>query len=548
MSEPPPRLALPAPLRDLALRLRHLAVLVPLLVLVGTGMRGVDFGEQWDEGMHLGRARTAGDTGSLLPHAYAYPSVCHWLSVAPIAPDALRAWRNDRPAARPTMRALRLLAERAETHPYKLRTRRLFLLVSSLAVLWTYLAAALARRPWAEALLAASLVATSFEFATHARWIAPDTVATSFAALSMALALGSLRRSRVRALLVGSAAAAGVACGTKYNAGLLLLGVLLAAWAAGPRLGSWARRAGFALALVAVFGAAVVVTTPGVVLEHATFLTDVHKEMDHYSSFHSMTGTESIYNAAPGREHARRIADWLARALFSPHERVAQGLAALALVGAAAVLRDLRWRAAVLLAVPAAYLCFFSTRSVMIVRNLLLVTPFLALLAARGGAALYRLLPWRAWRAAVALALAAAMAFNARHLRDAAEGVARRRQVTWADDLTAALRADPAGRYRVSTAVAAGLQRQGLALPGNATLGRAPGQRGLVVLLSEYPEDVRNEKWGPTRPHALTWYGPREVNLNDYPTWRATVDRAVLLTDAQATSFGVCVECFDAPR
>ncbi len=38
MSEPPPRLALPAPLRDLALRLRHLAVLLPLLVLTALAL------------------------------------------------------------------------------------------------------------------------------------------------------------------------------------------------------------------------------------------------------------------------------------------------------------------------------------------------------------------------------------------------------------------------------------------------------------------------------------------------------------------------------
>ena len=66
---------------------------------------------------------------------------------------------------------------------------------------------------------------------------------------------------------------------------------------------------------------------------------------------------------------------------------------------------------------------------------------------------------------------------------------------------------------------------------------------GVVVLLSEYSEDERNESWGPPRPHALTWFGPREVNLDDYPTWRATVDRAVLLSDAQAARFGVCVTC-----
>ncbi len=543
MTDGAARRALPAPLADALRRARHGLVLAPLLALWLTGLRGIDFGDQWDESMHLNRARDVGGSGLLLPHAYAYPSVCHWLSLAPIAPDALAAWRADRPAARPTLRTLQLLGERATTHPYKLRARQLFLFVSALTVLWVYLAAVLARRPWGEALLAASLVAGSFEFATHARWIAPDTVAASFAALTLALTVGALRRPRAGRYLLAAAVAAGLACGTKYNAGLLLLGVLLAALAAGDRLGDWRRRGAALAGLVAVFALTVCVTTPGVVLEHSLFLTHVHREMDHYSSFHSQIGTESVYNAAPGRVHAGRIAEWLTRSLFSSREGLARGFAGLALLGALMTARDLRWRAVAVLAVPAAYLGFFSTRAVMIVRNLLLVTPFLALCAARGATALYELAPWRPWRLAVALALAAACAVNVRDLAHAAEGIAARRTVTWVDHLARALRADPAGRYQVSPRVAEGL-REGLgSLPPNARLEPARGQRGVVVLLSEYTEDERNESWGPPRPHALTWFGTREVNLDDYPTWRATVDRAVLLTDAQAAHFGVCVTC-----
>ncbi len=513
------------------------------MLLLETGTRGIDFGVQWDEDLHLGRARTAGESGSLLPGSYAYPSVCHWLSIAPIVPTAFAAWRDDLPAARPTLRSLRLLAERADTIQYRLQTRRLFLFIASLTVLWTYLAVVLSRRSWAEGLLAASLVATSFEFATHARWIAPDAVVTSFAALCLACALAALRQPRARPFLVASAVAAGLACGTKYNAGLLLGVVLLAAVATRSRQRGTVRWATFTAGLVAVFGVTVLLTTPGIVLEPRKFLADLHAEIDHYSSFHSYTGANSIYNVTAGAAHRRRIASWLTQALFSPHRPFALGLSALAALGAASLLWRPRWTAAVLLVLPIAYLGFFSTRAIMMVRNLLLVVPFLALLAARGGAVLYGALPWRAWRVAVVVALAAPIAIDARYLVDAAESIAARRDHTCIDDLDHALRADPGGRYRVSAAVVAAYRARSMEPPPNTSLVAARGQRGLVVLLSEVPESVRNESWGPVGPGQLTWFGPREVNLNDYPTWRADVDRAVLLTMEQATRFGVCPDC-----
>jgi hypothetical protein len=100
----------------------------------------------------------------------------------------------------------------------------------------------------------------------------------------------------------------------------------------------------------------------------------------------------------------------------------------------------------------------------------------------------------------------------------------------------------------VSSAVAGAYRARGVALPANVTLVPTAGQRGVVVLLSEYPESVRNERWGPVDPGQLQWFGTREVNLSVYPTWRPVSDKAVLLTNAQAARFGVCPPCADAPR
>ena len=65
---------------------RVLPVLVPLLLLAGTGMWGVDYGSYWDEKNHLRAMGHAIDTGVLLPSFYHYPSVTFYqygISIVP---------------------------------------------------------------------------------------------------------------------------------------------------------------------------------------------------------------------------------------------------------------------------------------------------------------------------------------------------------------------------------------------------------------------------------------------------------------------------------
>ena len=60
-----------------------LPVLLPLLILVWTGLIGVDFGYHWDENWaQLHPVRQSVATGSLLPNFYIYPSVNYWLNLA----------------------------------------------------------------------------------------------------------------------------------------------------------------------------------------------------------------------------------------------------------------------------------------------------------------------------------------------------------------------------------------------------------------------------------------------------------------------------------
>ena len=68
-------------------------VLLPLLLLIGSGLRGLDFGSHWDEKRwQIGPVKTMIETGILLPEYYHYPSFNYWVSSAGLIPDILTMW------------------------------------------------------------------------------------------------------------------------------------------------------------------------------------------------------------------------------------------------------------------------------------------------------------------------------------------------------------------------------------------------------------------------------------------------------------------------
>jgi hypothetical protein len=81
---------------------RLLPVLVPLAIFVGTGLRGLDFGQPWDERhFQIDPMTTVIRTGRPLPGYYGYPSFDYWISAAAVIPDAIvearrgsGAWRS----------------------------------------------------------------------------------------------------------------------------------------------------------------------------------------------------------------------------------------------------------------------------------------------------------------------------------------------------------------------------------------------------------------------------------------------------------------------
>jgi 4-amino-4-deoxy-L-arabinose transferase-like glycosyltransferase len=487
--------------------------LIPLCLFLQTGLRGIDFGKHWDERFQVEAVQRAVRRDVLLPNRYNYPSVCFWLTYAALLPELELSPPATEDAAKARREALQAVAK---TEAFKLRTRGLFLVLTSLSILWVYLLVLRWQGNWTGALLACTLVAGSWEIAYHARWIAPDDILMQFASLTALLfmtAWGSPSRGRWS---LAAAVAAGVSTGTKYTAGLLIVPVLLAA-----RMGRSApegKRPGL-FGLLAAFAASYLVTTPGTLLSPHAFWKDLRYEMQHYSRGHAG------FTVDAGFDHMGRMLRYLGESMFSPYPWLAIPIFILALLGCGVLVRGSRRTGLLLLSFPVLFLISLASSRVLFVRNVLPVVPFLAVAAAAGALFLAGRSP-RLRHLPLALA-GLVLVVNGQWLWRAAGTIEDRGTDRFVHELDGYLTAHPDETFFLSKAVR------------NALVKVAPGRRDNVVLRPDlpvdfavfYPTDAGSLFHLPSnRPGStVTWFGPREVNLEYYWSWmepRIVVTRA----------------------
>jgi 4-amino-4-deoxy-L-arabinose transferase-like glycosyltransferase len=447
--------------------MRHGLLGAVVLLFVATGFVGLDFGDHWDEPRLVISAQEAASAGRLIPDWYNYPSLSFDIVLAVAHAAGVDAAPRD----------------------VLLLSRGVFLVLASLSIVWTYVAG---RRLSGDipALIGAAAVGGSWEFAYHARWVAPDALVAQFAALVLALLVAAHATDRVW-LRIAGAFAAGLAMGTKYPAGLLLVPVAVSI-ALAPR-----RRVLYGVVALVAFLLAFLATTPGSILETARFTADVLFESQHYGTGHRG------HTVAPGFDHLSRLAEYLGLVAFSRFAAVSAGVSVIALAGAVELARrDLRL--AITVAVfPIVYVAYFSSQRVMIVRNVLCVLPFLGVLVAEGAAAAARWM--ERWRAAVQATAGILIAVNAIWLGYAAWSIS----CSGAENLEAALRRS-ASEAALSPFLVAAARHHRIAMPSTS------GDR-LAILTTEadgqfWPANTRGQ-------YEVVAPGPFDVNLDYYPSW-----------------------------
>ncbi len=477
---------------------RLLPALLPLAFLLWTGVRGVDFQKHWDERQMVLVVRDSIEEGRRNPGWYHYPSMCFRLARAALWPKVLAGASTDQ------------LVEETKKWRYRLRVRTVFLVVSALALLWVYGALLAAGRSVAEALLAAGILATSWQWTYHARWFAPDAVTAQFGALALlglALAEVSGRRSGLWIAALG----AGLATATKYTGGVFLFPALIAAWRGAGRDRTTGERRRDVLAALVLFGGTFLAVTPGALVETARFLEDVRFEMTHYREMGHYGHT-----VEPGLGLAARMVRFVARDLASPSEAASLAAVGLALVGALAFARRRPRLLALWLVGPTLLFLTLTSQRVLFVRNLLPLLPLLAILAAIGVGTLAARLSRRAGPALVlaggALLVAPGVPFNLR----AAESIRRFDALDPARDLAAWMRAHPDRVVLARPSVADALGR--LEAPPPARVDRHDPDVELVAFtIDDHPAPGRLPSNVPGR--TVAWFGPRDVDLEYYTAW-----------------------------
>ena len=511
---------------------RRLITWGPILLLIGllvwTGLRGVDFGYHWDEQpAQIDPVAWSIRHSTLLPNSYIYPSVNHWLNLIGVLPWLGRALWTGVTAEEFT--AALLIAPKSPDYLLVLRSIRI--VVASLAPLWTYLAVLAWRRSRREALLAACFLGLSWEIAYHARWVAPDAVVMQFGALTLLFSILAVVRPEQARWRRLAAVAAALATGTKYPAGLLILPVLVASVYTRPGERTLPSGLRVTYEVVLLFAGTFLLTTPGALLQPREFLRDLGILRTWYGQGHHG------YTVDGGIPHLGLMLEYVGLVLMSPYVPVAAALTLGAIAGTLVIWKESRRLAAVLVLFPVVYVAYFATQGVMIVRNLLVLAPFLALLAGRGATEGVMRIPWRVAQRIFAGVVIIAILANGAWLVYAAETIHSRK----ADRPVAALSTYMGARtdksFLVSPRVAADLGRIGKVIPSNASM--APVRADLVAVYAF--EAMPNLEW-PANIRGLTvrTFGPLEANFDYYPTWEGN-DRIVVMTLDRACAAGVDV-------
>ena len=322
-------------------------------------------------------------TGDYRPREHSYPSLPKYLSALAMAvgyvltapdlklQDGLRI-QNIGAMSRPFYGTPAIIE----------KARQLFALLSvaalaaSGAVAWR-----LAGRPGALLLAPLVLALSNFYFGMSWRYMNVDIVSTCFVALGM-VAILRISPASPRRFAAVPAICAGLAAGSKYTGGLLILPVLIAVWlfvARGRRLEATAIAA-------ATCGLSYLAVAPYSVIDLPRFLNSLAAMRRQYA------GHGHAYDVAePGL-------DTLLNYYVDALSRDFGGLGlALGLVGLVSIARADWRRALVFISFPAALLALFSAQETENLRNILPVFPLLAVAMAVGVFSLHRLamrLPW----------------------------------------------------------------------------------------------------------------------------------------------------------
>ena len=470
-------------------------------IAVFTGGWAADYGIHWDEDKLIRGICWSIEHRTLLPQSFLYPSLLHMISLVLVGIQGmvLRAV-GSKITIDQSLHAI------AQGHAFLISARLMTVLLSSLSIFWVALAIRVWRKnPW-EALLGAALLGFSWEVNYHSRWFTVDPIMMQFGSLVI-LCLVQAKEAPKRARWgIFSAIAAGLAAGSKYTAGLCLLPVMGLLFIQEKGSTAW-KKAGI---LVAFFIVTFLATTPGTILNWG----QMHQDLLFQSRTYFTLGNDA-YTVPRGFPHLVLMLRYLGEVFFSWYTPAALLLSMLAMVGMIDLIKQESRFGTIFLMFPVAYVAFFSAQIVMIARNLLILLPFAAILAARGATVLGSLL-WRPLRPGLITLIVMITLGNSFWLVYASWTIRVRDRFGQAEPLAYFIHQHPQKRFLLTQAAATELESVRSPYFSNVT-GDYKEPSDFAIFNTAEARERFHGRWKANRPDTCeTWFGPFEVNLNYY--------------------------------
>lgn len=362
------------------------------LFFFGTGLLGLDFGSHWDEPYQISGLSECVGKLTLFPQRYIYNGLYFGLGVPVLLALTLRPFGTalgelfrtatpiGDPAAGPAVRAFQQSAQNAlQSHAYLLGTRGLFLAISTLTVVWVFLTVRrLYPRRYLPAVAAAAFAAGCWELQYHARFIAVDAPIAAFAALELLFlshAAAAPSPGRATRWYCGAAVAAGLMLACKATGAFGLVPIAVFPWLMSEMPGGRARRrlALTLLGLLVLFVTAFVLSPAGF-LDPFRYVAQFRVTQGDYN----LRAIEHPHYVTGFFEHLRRLSVWFLAVVPSRLVLPALCFSALALVGVAELFRRHRRLTLTWLAFVAVTIAGLAPNHLLIVRNDLMLIPFMA--------------------------------------------------------------------------------------------------------------------------------------------------------------------------
>lgn len=342
-----------------------------LAVYMFSGMAAVDFGYHWDEFITLDGVKSAFKSWNLLPANYLYPGMIFVIGLCTAAAKMLAI----SPGQIDTYLA---------SHDFTLLLRSVFFTVCSLSSTAVVLCSYRLGLGLIPSLFSGALVLGSWEFFSHARWIASDAIMATFFIISICLMICSLTQNSVGivsrlGLLLLAAAASGLCVSSKYPGGVVLVPLLIAVHKA-CRIERIRGRDAFLtyLFVISAFTITYFAISPGTIIQPRLFIRDLFFNVFLY-------GNEGFfgYTVDNPLDHFIRLFEYLSLVAFSRIEGFAVILFGVISLGTFRMIKESPY-AVLLLSAPTLYLFVFVSQKVMIVRNYMFFIPFMAVAFAFG--------------------------------------------------------------------------------------------------------------------------------------------------------------------